>query len=64
MVIDLRCEGDLYGRYDPETHSVEVRCKRRKHGAQPGIIILHTISLDTGQVVETQKYRDPSRKDG
>jgi hypothetical protein len=57
-MIELRCEGNLYGIYDPETHTIETRCKRRKHGAIPGIIVLHKISLATGEVVDTKKYKD------
>jgi len=60
MAIELRCEGNLYGIYDPETNTVEVRCKRRKHGARPGIIVLHTLSLTTGQVVKTGEFKDPA----
>jgi hypothetical protein len=59
MAIELRCEGNLYGVYDPEAHTLEVRCKRRAHGAYPGTIVLHTISLETGKVVDTHKYKDP-----
>lgn len=59
MAIELRCEGNLYGVYDAEKHTLEVRCKRRAHGARPGIIVLHTISLETGKVVGDRKYKDP-----
>jgi len=62
---ELRCkgqgEGDLYGIYDPESHTIEVRCKRRRHGAKPGIIVLHTIALATGQVIKTAEFKDPAR---
>ena len=62
--VELRCkgnaEGDLYGIYDPDTQTMEVRCKRRRHGARPGIIVLHTISLLTGQVEKTREFKDPA----
>jgi hypothetical protein len=62
---ELRCkgqgEGDLYGIYDSESHTIEVRCKRRRHGAKPGIIVLHTISLANGQVIKTAEFKDPAR---
>lgn len=60
MTTELRCGADLYGIYDPETHTLEVRCKRRAHGAEPGVIILHTLSLETGGVTKTLKVRDPA----
>ena len=64
MTIELRCkgrgEGDLYGIYDPDAHTMEVRCKRRRHGARPSILILHTIDLTTGQVVKTVEFKDPA----
>jgi len=63
-LVELRCkgvgEGDLYGIYDPESHTLEVRCKRRRHGARPGIIVLHTIALLTGQVTKTREFKDPA----
>lgn len=70
MTVELRCEGNLYGVVSDDGKTIEVRCKRRKHGAYPGIIVLHDISLETGQPVgEPKKYRDPlyknpSRKEG
>lgn len=65
MAIELRCkgegQGDLYGVYDSEAHTLEVRCKRRRHGAKPGIIVIHTISLATGETVKTREFKDPAR---
>lgn len=62
---ELRCkgegQGDLYGVYDSESHTIEVRCKRRRHGARPGIIVIHTISLETGEPINTREFQDPAR---
>jgi hypothetical protein len=62
---ELRCkgegQGDLYGVYDSESHTIEVRCKRRRHGARPGIIVIHTISLATGEPIKTREFKDPAR---
>lgn len=60
MSTQLRCEGDLFGILSDDHQTLEVKCKRRKCGARPGVVVLHTISLATGQVVQTQQFRDPN----
>lgn len=59
MGIQLRCEGNLYGVISDDHETIEVRCKRRGCGHQPGVIVLHTISLASGQTVSTKRFRDP-----
>ncbi len=59
MVVQIRCEGNLYGVISDDHQNIEVRCKRRACGHQPGVIVLHTISLASGQVVSTKRFRDP-----
>lgn len=61
--MELRCEGDLYGIISEDRETIEVKCKRRKCGHKPGLVVLHTLSLTTGQVIKTSIYKDPSRKD-
>jgi hypothetical protein len=61
MAIELRCAGTLHGILIDSTH-LEVKCKRRACGARPGVVVLHTISLETGKVTSTEKYSDPARK--
>lgn len=64
MAIQLRCEGNLYGVISDDHQTIEVKCKRRSCGHAPGVIVLHTISLASGQVVETKRFREPHiRKD-
>lgn len=63
-MIELRCNGTLHGIFDNETHTIEVKCKRRTCGAGPGVVVLHTISVDTGQVVETKRFAEPQIKKG
>lgn len=60
MTTELRCEGTLFGILSDDGKTIEVKCKRRKCGYAPGIVILHTLSLATGNVVETHKFRQPS----
>lgn len=59
MAIELRCDGDLYGILSDDGQTLEVKCKRRKCGAWPGVVILHTLSLRTGQVLETNRFAEP-----
>lgn len=60
MGIQLRCEGNLYGVLSDDLTTIEVKCKRRRCGAAQGVIVLHTISLETGEVVETKRFREPN----
>jgi len=59
MTTQLRCDGNLYGVISDDHQTIEVKCKRRACGHAPGVIILHTISLATGQVVNTKRFREP-----
>ena len=65
MQIPIRCSHDLYGVFDDDTKTLEVKCKRRRCGAQPGVVVLHKISLlegQVGKVVSTKRFADPKRK--
>ena len=59
MTTQLRCDGNLYGVLDDDHQTLEVKCKRRACGYAPGVVVLHTISLTTGQVITTQRFREP-----
>lgn len=59
MTVQLRCDGTLFGLLSDDRTTVEVKCKRRKCGYAAGIIILHTLSLETGQVISTKRFREP-----
>lgn len=65
MAVQIRCDGNLYGVISDDHQSIEVRCKRRACGHKPGVIVLHTISLASGQVTSTKRFKDPyfERKD-
>lgn len=60
MSKQLRCDGTLHGIVsDDATGTLERPCKHYRCGYVKGIIILHTFSLDTGQVVQTKRFREP-----
>lgn len=62
MTTELRCEGMLYGILSDDHKTLEVKCKRRGCGARKGIVVLHTISLDTGKVISTQRFAEPQTR--
>lgn len=62
MTTQLRCEGNLFGVISDDRKSIEVKCKRRKCGARPGVIVLHTLSLETGKELKTRRFRDPATR--
>ena len=67
MLVPLRCSNDLYGMFDSDELTLEVKCKRRRCGARPGVIVLHKISLNEGQVgkvIQTKRFADPKMKEG
>lgn len=61
MATELRCEGNLFGVISDDHQTIEVKCKRRKCGAAPGVVVLHTISLSSGDVTETKRFREPPK---
>ena len=60
--MQLRCaNGILFGVVLPEGH-LEVKCRSRRCGHQPGSVVLHRFDLATGQEVagSPKQYRDPA----
>jgi hypothetical protein len=61
-MIELRCGGTMHGRMDG--FLLEVKCGRRSCGAKPGVVVLHTFDVMTGELVGTARYKDPIKKKG
>lgn len=61
-IIELRCAGTLHGIVQEDGKHLEVKCKRRRCGARPGVVVLHTISIETGKVVRTKRFKQPPKK--
>ena len=63
----LRCISKLHGiikEYPNGKRLLEVRCKAKwcsKRGT--GVVVLHYCDLESGQLVETKKFRDPIKKE-
>lgn len=60
MTTELRCDGNLYGILSDDHKTLEVKCKRRKCGFAPGVVVLHTLSIETGKVITTRRFQDPA----
>jgi len=59
MTHQLRCKSTLHGILSDDRKKLEVKCKRRKCGAAPGVVVLHTIDLETLDVT-TRRFHEPS----
>lgn len=59
MPTELRCNGNLYGILSDDRTTIEVKCKRRACGYAPGVIILHTLSFETGKELSTLRLKEP-----
>ena len=58
--MDIRCPSKLHARLiDQDT--IEVACDSRWCGKRPGVVVLHRISLTTGEVIETLKFKAPHK---
>lgn len=60
----LRCRSQLHGivkKYPDGKVLFEVRCKNKLCcPRRSGIIVLHYINVDTGELDHTKKFRDPN----
>lgn len=61
-MMELRCGGTMHGRMDG--FLLEVKCHRRSCGSKPGVVILHTFDVTTGELVSTKRFKDPVKKKG
>lgn len=57
-MLQLRCgSGTLFAEV-LEDSVVEVRCRNRRCGYEPGVLVLHQFDTHTGAVLGTKRYRD------
>lgn len=59
----LRCRSKLQGiikEYPNGKRLFEIRCKDKYcTDRKPGIVVLHYFNVETGELVDTVKFRDP-----
>lgn len=56
--MDLRCESKKFGELTDDG-LLEVKCPSKFCGAAPGIVVLHRFDAFTGEILSTQRFRDP-----
>lgn len=54
--MELRCDAKLHGNL--ENGKLEVKCDSRFCGHRPGVVVLHTFNLETGEMT-TKQYKNP-----
>lgn len=58
---DVRCgSGILFGRLDENTMVFETKCRSRRCGAGQGVVVIHRFSCNTGELLSTRSFQDPS----
>lgn len=60
-MIELRCDAKMHGRMDGLT--IEVVCKSVFCGNAPGVLVLHTFDLKTGELISTRSFKNPGKVD-
>lgn len=58
-MVPLRCDGTMHAKLDLESHTLEVKCKRRRCGAESGVVVLHTFDCSTGELITTRRFANP-----
>jgi len=59
MIDELRCDGRMHARIDPDEGWIEVKCPRRACGAGPNVVVLHRFNLHTSKLVQTVRFASP-----
>lgn len=60
-MIELRCDNGIkFGELFEERAVVEFRCRSSRCGHEPGVIVLHEFDVETGKLLGTDLYREPS----
>lgn len=54
---DLRCGAKKHGELN-DGH-FDVKCSSRFCGAEPGVVVIHRFDALTGELIGTQRFRDP-----
>lgn len=61
--MELRCSSKKHGELlqpSGDEGVVEFRCSSRWCGGGSGVIVLHRFSTHTGELTQTNKYKQPS----
>jgi hypothetical protein len=55
--VEFRCANNLH--FKIVGNLIETKCRSKRCGAGGGNVVLHRFDLTTGELVETQQYKDP-----
>lgn len=55
---EFRCDAKMHGIL-VELGIIEIKCDSRFCGAGPGITVLHRFDTTTGQLIGTNRFRNP-----
>lgn len=58
MADELRCANKLHGVMVTD-NVIEIKCNSRFCGARPGVTVRHQFSTATGELLETEIYKNP-----
>lgn len=59
-MLELRCPGRIHGILDGNV--LKMRCFTKVPcGAGNGVVVEHYFNIETGQIIETRKFRDPAK---
>lgn len=58
--MDLRCEAKKHAEI--EDGILEIKCSSRFCGAGPGVVVIHRFNAHNGELTETRRFKDPTRK--
>lgn len=59
MNVTLRCQGRIFGVFDPDKGTLEVHCPRSGCGKTKHNVVLHTIDVQTGETISTKTFANP-----
>jgi hypothetical protein len=54
---ELRCEYKLHGILMSDGF-VEFKCSSALCGKEPGVVVIHRFSIETGELVSTRRFKD------
>jgi hypothetical protein len=63
MAVELRCDMRLHGVLTDEGE-VEIACRSRLCGHEPGVLVIHKFDAVTGRFLGTKRYKDAGEVKG
>lgn len=60
--MELRCSSKLHGILRDDG-TIEVKCDSKFCGHAPGVVVLHRFNAQTGELVETLNFKNPTQRE-